>query len=200
MCERAFTYNVSMTKDPVAALKNFFNARRRMPTYSEIASMMGYKSKNAVFRLVGRLEAAGLIEKDKTGHIVPSRLFTETRLLGAVQAGFPSPAEEELSDTVSIDDYLIKNKEATYLLMVKGDSMIDAGIREGDLVVAERAVEPHFGDIVIALVDGEWTMKYYRKKEGRVVLVPANKKYRDIVPTSDLRIEAVVRGVIRKYT
>ena len=84
-------------------------------------------------------------------------------LLGIVEAGFPS-AEEELIDTMSLDEYLIENKEASYILRVKGDSMIDAGIREGDLVIVERTNAPRVGDIVIAEVDGEWTMKYLRKR------------------------------------
>ena len=88
----------------------------------------------------------------------------EVPLLGIVEAGFPSPAEEELIDTMSLDEYLIENKEASYILRVKGDSMIDAGIREGDLVIVERTNAPRVGDIVIAEVDGEWTMKYLRKR------------------------------------
>lgn len=85
------------------------------------------------------------------------------------------------------------------MLEVKGDSMIDAGIQEGDLVLVERGREPKIGDIVIAEVDGGWTMKYYRKKGSTIYLEPANKRYGPIFPTHDLKIEAVVRGVIRKY-
>ena len=85
------------------------------------------------------------------------------------------------------------------MLEVKGDSMIDAGIQEGDLVIAERGKEPKQGDIVIADVDGGWTMKYYRKKGGQVYLEPANKNYKPIYPTESLNIAAVVKGVVRKY-
>ena len=100
---------------------------------------------------------------------------------------------------MSLDDYLIQNKEATYILQVKGDSMIDAGIREGDLVIVERTHAPRVGDIVIAEVDGEWTMKYLRKRGETYYLVPANWNYKPIVATKELRIEAVVIAVVRKY-
>ena len=126
-------------------------------------------------------------------------LYGETPVLGLVEAGFPSPAEEELVDTMNLDDYLVENKEATYILKVKGDSMIDAGICEGDMVIVERKEVPKVGEIVIAEVDGEWTMKYLRKRGGRFYLEPANKNYRPIMPKDDLKIAAVVRAVVRKY-
>ncbi len=121
------------------------------------------------------------------------------RLLGVVEAGFPSPAEEELLDTISLDDYLIGRKEATYILRVKGDSMVNAGILPGDMIIVERTTQSRDGDIVIAEVDGQWTMKYFRKQGHHVYLEAANPKYQPIVPQHELRIAAVVRAVIRKY-
>jgi repressor LexA len=104
-----------------------------------------------------------------------------------------------MTETISLDNYLIRDKNTSYLLEVKGDSMIDAGIQEGDLVIVERKGEPKIGDIVIAEVDGGWTMKYFRKKGSTVYLEPANKDYKPIFPVHQLRIAAIVRGVIRKY-
>jgi SOS regulatory protein LexA len=112
---------------------------------------------------------------------------------------FPSAGEEELKDTLSLDEFLIKNKEATFMLKVQGDSMIDAGIMEGDMVLVERGKTPKPGQIVVAEIDGEYTMKYYRKSGERVWLEPANKKYKPIIPKNNLKIEAVVQAVIRKY-
>ncbi|MDH3977759.1 MAG: transcriptional repressor LexA [Gammaproteobacteria bacterium] len=120
-------------------------------------------------------------------------------LLGHVEAGFPSPAEEELVDNISFDEFLIDNREATYILKVKGDSMIDAGICPGDMVIVERVAEPKVGDIVIARIDGAWTMKFFKKRGGQVYLEPANKKYKPMVPTEELEIHSVVKGVVRKY-
>lgn len=77
---------------------------------------------------------------------------------------------------------------------MKGDSMIDAGIQEGDLVIAERGNNPKVGDIVIAEVNDGWTMKYFRKKGNAVYLEPANKNYKPIYPTQDLKVAAIVKG------
>ena len=77
--------------------------------------------------------------------------------------------------------------------------MIEAGIQEGDMVIVERGQTPKPGDIVIAQVDGDYTMKYYRQKNGQVYLEPANKNYAPIYPAGDLQINAVVKAVIRKY-
>ena len=141
----------------------------------------------------------GLIKKDTTGKIIPLPSLFSLRVLGTVEAGWPSPAEEETTDTISLDEYLIENRDATYLLKVSGESMIDAGIMPGDMVLVERGVNPRNGDIVIAEVDHEWTMKCYQKKNGQVWLIPANKKFSPIQPREELHVTAVVRAVIRKY-
>lgn len=170
-----------------------------MPTYQEIAKLLGFKSKNAAFKVVQKLIEEGMVRKDKRGMLIPDRIFGETPMLGLVTAGFPRVSEEELRDTVSIEDFLVEKKEATYLLEVDGDSMIEAHIAPGDMVIAERTNRANDGDIIIAEIDGEWTMKYFRNRAGRVWLEPANKKYQPIYPTEDLKIAAVVKGVIRKY-
>jgi SOS regulatory protein LexA len=178
----------------------FYKNNKRMPGYAEIMELVGFKSKNAVFKLVNKLIGEGVLSKDSRGRLIPNRLIGEVPVLGLVEAGFPSVAEEEVLDTMSIDEYLINDKEATYMLEVKGDSMIDAGIQEGDLVIAERTKrEPRDGDIVIAEVDGGWTMKYFRKKGNQIYLEPANKNYSNIYPEQDLKIAAIVKGVVRKY-
>src|SRR6185369_11293741 len=115
------------------------------------------------------------------GKLLPTSLFTGIKKLGYVEAGFPSPAEEEILDTMTLDQWLIKRREATYMLEVKGESMINAGIRPGDTALVERGKDPKHGDIVIACVDGKWTMKYYHVLPGKkVVLVPANPKFSPI--------------------
>ena len=186
---------------------NFYRDNKRMPAYQEIMSLVGFKSKNAVYKLINKLVADEVLDKDSRGRLIPNQLVGEVPLLGLVEAGFPTMAEEHVLDTMNIDSYLIdtKSKDKTYMLEVKGDSMIEAGINEGDLVIAERiggegsVREAKDGDIVIADVDGGWTMKYLRKKNGKVFLEPANKKYKPIYPEISLNIAAIVRGVIRKY-
>ena len=170
-----------------------------MPSYSEMLSLFGFKSKNAVFRVVEKLKDAGLVAKDHLGILIPSKLFGEIPFPGSVTAGLPATVEEELADTVNLDDLLIRNKPLTYMLEVDGDSMIDAHIKKGDMVLVEKTNQAKDGDIVIAEVDGEFTMKYLRKKGGKVWLEPANKNYQPIYPEHSLNINAIVKAVIRKY-
>ncbi len=180
-------------------ITSFYKKHRRMPGYKEMMQMLGFKSKNAVFKLVNKLVEDEVVDKDSEGRLVPIKIFGQIPLLGLVEAGIPTSVEEDRSETVSLDDYLVGNKESTYLLEVKGDSMIEEGIMEGDLVLVERRGNPKDGDIVIAEIDGGWTMKYFKRKNGEPYLLPANKNYKPIYPKYDLRVAAIVRGVIRKY-
>ena len=123
----------------------------------------------------------------------------QIKLLGIVEAGFPTPGEENLLDVVTLDDFLIDNREASFMLKVKGDSMDGAGIKENDLVIVERTETAKPGEIVIAEIDGAWTMKYLRSSHGVLYLEPANDSYEPIYPKEALRIAAVVKAVLRKY-
>jgi SOS regulatory protein LexA len=120
-------------------------------------------------------------------------------LLGWIQAGWPSPEEEALCDIISLDEYLITRPESSFLLRVSGDSMTGAGILAGDLVIVEKGRVPKDGDVVIAQVDGEWTMKHFRKQGKEISLEPANPQYQVIRPQRELRIGGIVSAVIRKY-
>lgn len=183
----------------IAPLRRFFQAEGRAPGYREMLAIFNYRSKNAVYGLLKKAELAGYIRK-KRGKITPTgKLTGSIRLLGSVQAGFPSPAEEELHDAINLEQFLVRKPEATYLLTVTGDSMIEAGIHPGDIVLVEKGATPGNNDIVIAQVDDEWTLKYFTKDSGGVCLLPANKKYRSIRPSRSMLIGGVVRAVIRKY-
>lgn len=178
---------------------SFYKKNKRMPSYSEIMKILGFKSKNSVYKIVNKLVDEGLLEQDSEGRLLPNKTLGEVPLLGLVEAGIPTTVDEDTSESISIEDYLIKNRGSTYILEVKGDSMIEEGIKEGDLVVVERRGEPKDGDIVIAEVDGGWTMKYFKKEKGQIYLLPANKNYRPIYPQYQMRVAAIVRGVIRRY-
>jgi repressor LexA len=188
-----------MKKDYQKIIANFYTKHRRMPSYGEILAVTGLRSKNAAYKIVQKLIDQDMLTKDAKGKLIPTKKFNAINVLGTVEAGFPSPAEEELIDTMTLDEYLIGNKEATYMLHATGDSMIDAGIMPGDLVLVERGKDAKDGDIVIAEVDHKWTMKYLRKRKNTVYLQAANKKYADIYPEEELHIAAVVQAVIRKY-
>ncbi len=184
-------------------IESFYSENKRMPSYSEMMKLFGFKSKNAVFKVVEKLIEAGLVAKDHIGRLVPSELFakmtSDVPMLGLVTAGLPATVDEELTDTINLDDLLIKNKPLTYMLEVDGDSMIDAHIEKGDMVIVERANQAKDGQIVIAEVDGEFTMKYFRKEGNKVWLEPANKNYKPIYPEHSLNVNAVLKAVIRKY-
>lgn len=186
-------------QDYKGKILGFYQAKKRMPSYTEIMDLVGFKSKNAVAKLIDRLMDEGAVSKDSTGRLIPNHSWSEVPLLGLVEAGFPTEVDSQTLDTIDVNEYLFPHKDKSYILRVKGDSMIEAGIHEGDLVMAERGREPKIGDIVIANVDGGWTMKYLRSKGGKNYLEPANKKYKPIYPEESLEIAAVVKGVVRKY-
>ena len=180
-------------------LETFYSQNKRMPTYSEMMKLFSFKSKNAVARVVEKLIEAGMVAKDHLGRLVPTTALGEVPMLGLVTAGLPATVEEELLDRVNLDDLLIEKKAQTYMLEVDGDSMIDAHIEKGDMVLVERANTAKDGQIVIAEVDGEFTMKYFRKVGDKAWLEPANKNYKPIYPEHSLNINAVLKAVIRKY-
>ena len=181
-------------------IANFYTRHGRLPGYQELMKLTGFRSKNAVYKLINRLVEAEVLTKDARGRLSPGdRLLPGARVLGLVEAGFPSAAEEELLDVMDFDEYLTPNKESSYILKVKGDSMIDAGICEGDMVIVERRQTYKPGQIVIAAIDNEFTIKYLRKGATGYYLEPANSKYKPIYPKETLNIEAVVTAVVRKY-
>ena len=187
------------TKNDVQPLREFYEAYHRMPSIGELCTVLGLKSKGAAHKLAVRLIERGILAKDSTGKLIPGARLLEVPVLGMVEAGFPSPAEEELLDTMSLDEFLIGNREATYILKVQGDSMIDAGIMPGDYALVERTDNAKPGDIVIAEIDGKYTMKYLRKKGRRTWLESANVEYQPFYPAAELKIAAVVKTVFRKY-
>lgn len=170
-----------------------------MPTYSEMLDLLEVRSKSVVHYWMEKLIQKGIIEKDHTGHIRLTTIAFGIPMVGSVHAGWPSPEEEALCDTMSMDEYLITRPESSFLVKVSGDSMTGAGIMDGDLVIVEKGRNPKNGDIVLAEVDGDWTMKYFRRKGKEIVLEAANEKYPIIRPKNELRLGGIVTAVIRKY-
>jgi repressor LexA len=186
-------------KTPQERFDLFFQQNNRMPSYSEISTLFGFASKQASFRLAQKLIDQEFLVKTTRGILAPGPKFGNLRVLGSVQAGFPTGAQEDETDSLNLDQWLIQNKAATYMLTVSGDSMKDAGILEGDTVLVEKTNTHKPGDIVVAEVDGMWTLKYLRKKRNALYLEAANTRYGDIHPKQSLRIAAVVKAVIRKF-
>ena len=192
--------SVGREREYISKLKTYYYRNKRMPSFGELADLMNAKSKFAAQYWVKKWLKEGIIKQDEAGKLLPGKIFYPVKVLGTVQAGFPSPAEEENVDTISLDDWLIENRESSFMLKVTGDSMVEAGIMPGDMVIINRGKQPKSGDIVIAEVDGKWTIKFFiRGTGGRVVLKAANKKYPPIIPKEELRVAGVVTCVIRKY-
>ena len=117
-----------------------------------------------------------------------------------ISAGFPSPADDFKEIRISLDKELVKNKEATFYARVDGDSMVGAGLEDGDLLVIDRSLNPENGKIAICLVDGEFTVKRIKKEKNKLYLVPENKKYKpiELKEENELIIWGVVEYVIKK--
>lgn len=118
-----------------------------------------------------------------------------------VCAGFPSPAEDFAVKRIDLTEILIKHPQATFLLRVRGESMREAGIFDGDTLVVDRAIKPRHGHIVVAVVDGEFTVKYLHERAGRIKLKPANPTFPEIVPRDGQTVEVwgVVTASIKQF-
>ena len=118
-----------------------------------------------------------------------------------VCAGFPSPAEDFAVKRIDLTEVLITHPQATFLLRVSGESMKDAGIFDGDMLVVDKAIKPRHGHVVVAVVDGEFTVKYLYQRAGRVKLKPANVTYPEISPKEGQTIEVwgVVTASIKRF-
>lgn len=190
---------MSNDRSYLASLQDYYARHRALPSYASIGELLGLRSKSSVAALVARLKLAGFIDSTPDKRLAPTRRFFERPLAAEpVQAGMPNPVDDAPTDALTIDDYLIDNPSQTVLVRVKGDSMIDAGILEGDLVVVEKTAAAKRGDIVIAIVDNQFTLKRLDLDRGRFVLRPENKAYPVIRPEGMLEIFGVMVGLVRK--
>lgn len=185
-------------EEKVKRLRSFYKKYHRLPSYTEMLKIFGFSSKNAVFKWVKKLVEGGFLKKEKR-KLVPTSYFFALPLLGQVKAGFPILAEEN-RQYLSLEEYLIEDPNSSFLLRISGDSLIGLGIFDGDLVIIERKRQANVGDIVLAQIDNEWTLKILKKSGGRYYLDSANKKYPPFFPKEELKIFGVVRAVIRKLT
>lgn len=127
--------------------------------------------------------------------IIPvTKLKLPLPLYGAVSAGFPSPADDYLEQHLDLNEYLIKNPSATFFVRVEGDSMVGASIQAGNILIVDRSLEASHGDIVIAVLNGAFTVKRFYKKQGDFRLIPENPKY----PVISIREgdEFIIWGVV----
>lgn len=179
------------------------------PTLREMREFFGVSSDNSILKHLKALEEKGYIEKDDTPRGIKLLSSVKERLqsnefklplLGMVPAGGPVLTEEYIESWLNVGEDAIYRYKDSYLLRVTGDSMMDAGIYEGDILVVCGSLEARERDIVVALVDNQNTVKRYMKdSKGRVYLKPENTNYDNIYPEGTLCLQGVVTGLLRYY-
>jgi repressor LexA len=186
--------------DYLDRLRDYYAENRRIPSMQRIAELMQFASKTASRKLLERLAAAGFVQRtpDEDAWIPSGRFFERPLAGGTVHAGYPDLIEGVGADPFLIDDYLVRNPSRTVMIPVRGDSMLDAGIHDGDIVAVERTTEVRPGDFVIAVVDNEFTLKELAVENGQNVLRPHNPAYPVIRPAGRLEIFGVMVGLVRR--
>lgn len=184
----------------LARLQDYYADWKSIPSYASLCEVFGIASKSWVKAILDRLGKAGFIERTPDGVWVPTRqFFARPFAESSVQAGMPVSVTATQGDYYVIDELLIDKPSTTTLIPVKGDSMIEAGIHDGDVAVVEKRHTANLGDIVVAIVDNEFTLKTLDKERGQFVLRPANPTFPVIHPQGSLEIFGVLVGLIRKY-
>ncbi|HLP97055.1 MAG TPA: S24 family peptidase [Sideroxyarcus sp.] len=184
----------------LAKLQDYYADWKSIPSYAALCEVFGIASKSWVKAILDRLVKAGFLERTPDAMLIPTRDFFARPLAEAsVPAGMPVTVSATQGDYYVIDEMLIDKPSTTTLIPVKGDSMIDAGIHSGDVAVVEKRNIANIGDIVVAIVDNEFTLKTLDKERGQYILRPANPAYPVIRPQGSLEIFGVLVGLIRKY-
>lgn len=180
-------------------LQDFYARHRILPSFATIGEMTGLRSKSSVAALVARLKLGRFLDTSPGNRLKPGARFFERPVADSVRAGLPQPANEQSQDVLTLDEFLIERPSKTVLVRVKGDSMIDAGVHEGDMVVVEKRPAANIGEMVIAIVDDDFTLKYLRRDKDGFLLCPANPAYPVIRARGSFEIFGVVVGLVRKY-
>ncbi len=187
-----------------------FQFKERMaPTYREIASHFGFKSTKAAVDHLSALEKKGYLRRhgrrSRSIELITSlrridQEAIEVPILGDIPAGIPEQKIEHRNGTLTVDAKLLDNTghHRLFALQVKGDSMVGRGIIEGDWVIADADDSPHENDIVVALIDGENTLKTLAKKKNSFYLRVENPDYNDWIPVNELIIQGTAKAIIRR--
>jgi len=183
----------------LAKLQDYYAEHRVFPPYAAIGTLLGLKSKASVAALVSRLRSANILDATADRRLKPGPRFFDRPLRESVRAGLPETVEDAPGTSMNLDQYLIEAPSRTVCIRVSGDSMTGAGIQAGDIAVVERRSDARPGDLVVANVDGEFTLKRLEREDGGFLLRAANPAYADIRPRGQLEIFGVVTGIVRKY-
>jgi len=185
-------------RELIDALRDYYAAHGVLPSYATLSELAGIKAKSWTHTLVAQLREAGYLDVTPDKRMKPGPRFFERELAESVRAGLPEEAPDSGAQSITIDSYLIPHPSKTSLVRVKGDSMIGAGILDGDLAVVEWRTDARPGEIVVALVDGELTLKYLARDQSGYYLRPANDAYSDIRAGGQLEVSGVMVGLVRR--
>jgi repressor LexA len=188
----------SSDSEYLGKLQDYYAQHQVFPSYAAIARIVGLKSTSSVSALLERLKAEGYLEAKDRRLRPGSRFFERPLMSSKVAAGLPAMAFDAPPEGLAIDAHLVARPSRSFLVNVKGDSMIDAGLMPGDTLVVERDRAPRDGDIVVALVEDAYTVKRLARENRAYVLKPENKAYPVLRP-DPLEIVGVVVGSFRKY-
>jgi SOS-response transcriptional repressor LexA len=193
--------NTELDMKRLGQLRDYYARHGALPSYSGISAVVGFRAKTAAVKLAERLAKAGYLRQSPGGRLSPAaRFFGVPMIDSPVRAGKAEAIDaQDAAELVTLDSFLIAVPSKTVLVRVKGDSMRDAGVLDGDLAVVERAETAGVGQFVVAVVDGEFTMKELRMIDATPVLWAHNPEFAPITPTDSLEIFGIVRGVVRRY-
>ncbi len=185
--------------------KTFFERLKELygqeifPSFEIIAKDFGFKHKNSIWQYFNKLKEENLICEKNNRFYINKEFFGAVLFSSVVKAGFASVADDYIEKRVSLDETFDINNPSTFLFTVSGDSMINLGIYEGDKVIIKKSNTATNGDIVVAYIDGGYTLKTFRNKNGKVWLEPANPNYPNLYPKEQLVIFGIAQGIVRKF-
>ncbi len=186
-------------QDYLAQLQDYYATHRALPSLASLGQLVGLRAKSSAAALANRLKLAGYLTASPDRRLAPTEAFFARPVVDTVRAGLPEPANDAGFEGLAIDAYLVGKPSRTVLLVVKGDSMVEAGLLEGDHIVVDRTRPAQAGDIVVAIVDDQFTVKYLMRDKRGHYLKPGNPAYPVIRPRGGLEVYGVVTGSFRKY-
>ena len=184
--------------------KNFFENLKKeygkepLPSFEKIAQTFGFKHKNSIWQYFNKLKEVDLIREKNGKFFINPECFGAILFTSSVRAGFATVAEDSIEKRVSLDENFDLNNPSVFMFTVSGDSMVNAGIFDGDKVIVKKTSYAKDRDIVLAYIDNGYTLKTYRQKNGKIWLQPENPEYPIIEPKESLTIFGIATGIARQ--
>lgn len=199
-----FVHNIVMNnltqkqKDFFVALKNQYQLKA-LPSFEKMKEVFNFKSKNSIKQYIEVLKKENLIIQDENNFYINPNQFGAPFVLSSVKAGFASIMDDKIEKRISMDEILNINSPSTFVFKVSGNSMCEIGILDGDYVIIKKTPSANIDDVVLAVVDNEFTLKTYKKDSKGAYLKPENKDYPIIRPKYSLTIFGVALGIARRF-